>query len=45
MVQQVTAFSALGYLYPAFGEGNFLEAIFVASVVLWVVHARVLRSI
>ena len=41
----VAAFSALGYFYPAFGEGNTLQAIMGASVVLWVVHALVLRGI
>ena len=41
----VAAFSALGYFYPAFGEGNTLAAVLGASVVLWVVHAMVLRGI
>jgi arginine:ornithine antiporter/lysine permease len=41
----VAAFSALGYFYPAFGEGNTTAAIVGASVVLWVVHALVLRGI
>lgn len=41
----VAAFSALGYFYPAFGEGNTLQAVVGASVVLWVVHALVLRGI
>ena len=41
----VAAFSALGYFYPAFGEGNSGAAIVGASVVLWVVHALVLRGI
>ena len=41
----VAAFSALGYFYPAFGEGNTAQAIIGASVVLWVVHALVLRGI
>jgi arginine:ornithine antiporter / lysine permease len=41
----VAAFSALGYFYPAFGEGNTPQAIWGASVVLWVVHALVLRGI
>jgi arginine:ornithine antiporter / lysine permease len=41
----VAAFSALGFFFPAFGEGNTLEAIIGASVVLWVVHALVLRGI
>ena len=41
----VAAFSALGYFYPAFGEGNTQSSIIGASVVLWVVHALVLRGI
>jgi arginine:ornithine antiporter / lysine permease len=41
----VAAFSALGYFYPAFGEGNTLTAVLGASVVVWVVHAMVLRGI
>jgi arginine:ornithine antiporter / lysine permease len=41
----VAAFSALGYFYPAFGEGNTLAAVLGASVVVWVVHAMVLRGI
>ncbi|OYU45116.1 MAG: arginine-ornithine antiporter [Burkholderiales bacterium PBB4] len=41
----VAAFSALGYFYPAFGEGNTGTAIAGASVVLWVVHGLVLRGI
>lgn len=41
----VAAFSALGYFYPAFGKGNTLTAIIGASVVLWIIHALVLRGI
>ncbi len=41
----VAAFSALGYFYPAFGEGNTLPAVLGASVLVWVVHAMVLRGI
>jgi arginine:ornithine antiporter / lysine permease len=41
----VAAFSALGYFYPAFGEGNTVSAVVGASVVVWVVHALVLRGI
>jgi arginine:ornithine antiporter/lysine permease len=41
----VAAFSALGYFYPAFGEGNTVPAVIGASVVVWVVHALVLRGI
>lgn len=41
----VAAFGALGYFYPAFGEGNSTAAIVGASIVLWLVHAMVLRGI
>ncbi len=41
----VAAFGALGYFYPAFGDGNTVAAIVGASVVLWVIHALVLRGI
>jgi len=41
----VAAFGALGYFYPAFGDGNTAAAVLGASVVLWVVHALVLRGI
>ncbi|WP_411881918.1 arginine-ornithine antiporter [Polaromonas sp. YR568] len=41
----VAAFGALGYFFPAFGEGNTPTAVACASVVLWVVHALVLRGI
>ena len=41
----VAAFSALGYFFPAFGEGNTTGAVVGASIVLWVVHALVLRGI
>lgn len=41
----VAAFSALGYFYPAFGEGNTPAAVVGASVVLWGVHFLVLRGI
>jgi len=41
----VAAFGALGYFYPAFGTGNTLASILGASVVLWVIHALVLRGI
>ena len=34
-----------GLLLPAFGEGNSFKAIFGTSVVLWVVHALMLRGI
>ena len=41
----VAAFSALGYFFPAFGEGNSVAAIGGATIVLWLVHAAVLRGI
>jgi arginine:ornithine antiporter / lysine permease len=41
----VAAFSALGYFFPAFGEGNTRAAVVGASVVVWVVHFLVLRGI
>ncbi len=41
----VAAFGALGYFFPAFGEGNTPAAIAGASIVLWVVHGLVLRGI
>ncbi len=41
----VAAFGALGYFYPAFGEGNTGQAIAAASLVLWGVHLMVLRGI
>ena len=41
----VAAFGALGYFFPAFGEGNTPASIAGASVVLWIVHALVLRGI
>lgn len=41
----VAAFGALGYFYPSFGDGNTPAAIAGASVVLWVIHALVLRGI
>jgi arginine:ornithine antiporter / lysine permease len=41
----VAAFGALGYFFPIFGEGNTLAACIGSSVVLWMVHALVLRGI
>ena len=41
----VSAFGALGYFYPAFGEGNTGAAVVGASLLLWLVHALVLRGI
>ena len=41
----VAAFGAMAYFFPVFGEGNSAAAIFGASIVLWVIHAMVLRGI
>lgn len=41
----VAAFAALGYFFPAFGEGNTPAAIIGASVTLWIIHFLVLRGI
>ncbi|GAB2923410.1 arginine-ornithine antiporter [Paraburkholderia jirisanensis] len=41
----VLLFSTLGYFFPVFGEGNTPLAIACASVLLWCVHALVLRGI
>ncbi len=41
----VAAFAALGYFFPAFGEGNTQAAFIGASVLVWVVHLLVLRGI
>ncbi|MDO5073680.1 MAG: arginine-ornithine antiporter [Neisseria animaloris] len=41
----VLLFGTLGYFFPAFGEGNTTAAIIAASILLWCVHALVLRGI
>ncbi len=42
----VLIFGALSYFYPAFGaEGNTMQAVIGASIVLWVTHALVLMGI
>ena len=41
----VAAFGALGYFFPVFGDGNTAAAVAGASLLLWVVHALVLRGI
>lgn len=41
----VAAFSALGYFFPIFGDGNTAPAVLAASVALWVVHTLVLKGI
>jgi arginine:ornithine antiporter/lysine permease len=42
----VLIFGALSYFYPAFGaEGNTIQAIIGASIVLWVIHILVLMGV
>ena len=41
----VAAFGALGYFFPTFGNGNTIASFIGASVVVWSVHALVLRGI
>lgn len=42
----VLIFGALSYFYPGFGaEGNSIQAIIGASIVLWVTHALILMGI
>jgi arginine:ornithine antiporter / lysine permease len=41
----VIVFSTLGNFFPVFGEGNTAAAIAGASVLLWVMHAMILRGI
>ncbi len=41
----VAAFGALGYFFPTFGNGNTIASFIGASVVVWTVHALVLRGI
>jgi len=41
----VLIFSALGYFFPAFGEGNTWQAVLGASIALWCIHALVLRGV
>lgn len=41
----VLLFSTLGHFFPAFKGGNTLAAVIGASVVLWLVHALVLRGV
>lgn len=41
----VAAFSALGYFFPVFGEGNTQASVIGASIVLWAIHFMVLRGI
>jgi arginine:ornithine antiporter/lysine permease len=41
----VAIFSALSYGFPVFGDGNNLPSILGASLLLWLIHALVLRGI
>jgi arginine:ornithine antiporter / lysine permease len=41
----VILFGALGYFFPALGEGNTPAAIGAASVLLWVMHFLILRGV
>jgi arginine:ornithine antiporter/lysine permease len=41
----VAAFGALGYFFPTFGNGNTIASFIGASIVVWTVHALVLRGI
>jgi arginine:ornithine antiporter / lysine permease len=38
-------FSALSYFFPIFGKGNNLASVIGASVILWTVHALVLKGV
>ncbi|WP_042270580.1 arginine-ornithine antiporter [Paraburkholderia heleia] len=41
----VIVFGTLGYFFPAFGDGNTRAAIVGASIVLWLMHAVILRGV
>lgn len=41
----VIVFGTLGYFFPVFGDGNTRAAIVGASVVLWIMHAVILRGV
>ncbi len=41
----VVMFGALSYFFPAFGDGNTWQAVLGASVVLWLIHALILRGV
>ncbi len=41
----VLLFSTLGYFFPAFEGGSTVPAVVGASILLWVVHAMVLRGV
>lgn len=38
-------FSALGYFFPVFGQGNNLASVIGASILLWIVHTLILRGV
>lgn len=38
-------FSAMSYFFPVFGKGNNLVSIVGASILLWMIHALVLRGV
>jgi len=37
--------STLGEFFPVFGDGNTIQAVLVASVILWIFHFMILRGI
>jgi arginine:ornithine antiporter/lysine permease len=41
----VIVFGTLGYFFPVFGDGNTRAAVLGASIVLWVMHAVILRGV
>ncbi|CAJ2994871.1 amino acid permease [Burkholderia pseudomallei] len=41
----VIVFGTLGYAFPAFGDGNTRAAVIGASIVLWIMHAVILRGV
>lgn len=41
----VIVFGTLGYFFPIFGDGNTRAAVLGASIVLWIMHAVILRGV
>ncbi len=41
----VIVFGTLGYFFPVFGDGNTRAAVLGASIVLWTMHAVILRGV
>lgn len=41
----VIVFGTLGYFFPVFGDGNTRAAVLGASIVLWLMHAVILRGV